>query len=460
MKIYNSLTNSLENFNSIEKNKVGIYVCGPTVYNYIHIGNSRPIIVFDVLARYLKSIGYEVKFVQNFTDIDDKIIKKSIEEKVPFKDITEKYISAFLEDISKLNVIEGILRPRVSENIPEIIQMIKNLIDNSYAYELNGDVLFDVHKYRDYGKLSNRTISNKENVEETETKKNVEDFALWKKKKEGEPYWDSPWSKGRPGWHIECSAMSEKYLGKNFDIHCGGLDLIFPHHENEIAQSICSHCEKTTFANYWMHNGFVEINGEKMSKSLGNFITLHDILKKYEGNILRFFMLTSHYRKPINFSYENIEIAKKTLSSIEDTLYRYESISNTQNSNKEILKLIDKFNDKFEESLDEDLNTPAAISSIHDHIKDINKLILNNGYIELKNVVDNLRDKLVNILGVELNIVKNNKIEEQLIDLLYRIREDARSNKNYELSDFIRDELFKIGIKTSDRKVKNENKKI
>lgn len=457
MKIYNSLTNSLENFNSIEKNKVGIYVCGPTVYNYIHIGNSRPIIVFDVLARYLKSIGYEVKFVQNFTDIDDKIIKKSIEEKVPFKDITEKYISAFLEDISKLNIIEGILRPRVSENIPEIIQMIENLIDNSYAYELNGDVLFDVHKYRDYGKLSNRTISNKENVEETETKKNVEDFALWKKKKEGEPYWDSPWSKGRPGWHIECSAMSEKYLGKNFDIHCGGLDLIFPHHENEIAQSICSHCEKTTFANYWMHNGFVEINGEKMSKSLGNFITLHDILKKYEGNILRFFMLTSHYRKPINFSYENIEIAKKTLSSIEDTLDRYESISNTQNSNKEILKLIDKFNDKFKESLDEDLNTPAAISSIHDHIKDINKLILNNGYIELKNVVDNLRDKLVNILGVELNMVKNNKIEEQLIDLLYKIREDARSNKNYELSDFIRDELFKIGIKTSDRKVKNEN---
>ena len=206
-----------------------------------------------------------------------------------------------------------------------------------------------------------------------------------------------------------------------------------------------------------LQNGFVEINGEKMSKSLGNFITLHDILKKYEGNILRFFMLTSHYRKPINFSYENIEIAKKTLSSIEDTLYRYESISNTQNSNKEILKLIDKFNDKFKESLDEDLNTPAAISSIHDHIKDINKLILNNGYIELKNVVDNLRDKLVNILGVELNIVKNNKIEEQLIDLLYRIREDARSNKNYELSDFIRDELFKIGIKTSDRKVKNEN---
>lgn len=457
MKIYNSLTNSLENFNSIEKNKVGIYVCGPTVYNYIHIGNSRPIIVFDVLARYLKSIGYEVKFVQNFTDIDDKIIKKSIEEKVPFKDITEKYISAFLEDISKLNIIEGILRPRVSENIPEIIQMIENLIDNSYAYELNGDVLFDVHKYRDYGKLSNRTISNKENVEETETKKNVEDFALWKRKKEGEPYWDSPWSKGRPGWHIECSAMSEKYLGKNFDIHCGGLDLIFPHHENEIAQSICSHCEKTTFANYWMHNGFVEINGEKMSKSLGNFITLHDILKKYEGNILRFFMLTSHYRKPINFSYENIEIAKKTLSSIEDTLYRYESISNTKNSNKEILKLIDKFNAKFKESLDEDLNTPAAISSIHDHIKDINKLILNNGYIELKNVVDNLRDKLVNILGVELNMVKNNKIEEQLIDLLYRIREDARSNKNYELSDFIRDELFKIGIKTSDRKVKNEN---
>ncbi len=456
MKIYNSLTNSLENFNSIEKNKVGIYVCGPTVYNYIHIGNSRPIIVFDVLARYLKSIGYEVKFVQNFTDIDDKIIKKSIEENISFKDITEKYISAFLEDISKLNVIEGIIRPRVSENIPEIIEMIKNLIDNSYAYELNGDVLFDVHKYKNYGQLSNRTLSDTEN-EENINKRNVEDFALWKKKKEGEPFWNSPWSEGRPGWHIECSAMSEKYLGNNFDIHCGGLDLIFPHHENEIAQSICSHCEKTSFANYWMHNGFVEINGEKMSKSIGNFITLHDILEKYDGNVLRFFMLTSHYRKPINFSYENIDIAKKTLTSIEDTLYRYESLSNTNDSNKELLELLNKFNDKFMYSLDEDLNTPGAISSIHEHIREVNKLILDKGYIELKNIVDNLKDKLINILGVELNMGKNNEIEEQLIDLLNRIREDARTNKNYELSDFIRDELLKIGIKTSDRKVKNEN---
>ena len=456
MKIYNSLTNSLENFNSIEKNKVGIYVCGPTVYNYIHIGNSRPIIVFDVLARYLKSIGYEVKFVQNFTDIDDEIIKKSIEENISFKDITEKYISAFLEDISKLNVIEGIIRPRVSENIPEIIEMIKNLIDNSYAYELNGDVLFDVHKYKNYGQLSNRTLSDTEN-EENINKRNVEDFVLWKKKKEGEPFWNSPWSEGRPGWHIECSAMSEKYLGNNFDIHCGGLDLIFPHHENEIAQSICSHCEKTSFANYWMHNGFVEINGEKMSKSIGNFITLHDILEKYDGNVLRFFMLTSHYRKPINFSYENIDIAKKTLTSIEDTLYRYESLSNTNDSNKELLELLNKFNDKFMYSLDEDLNTPGAISSIHEHIREINKLILDKGYIELKNIVDNLKDKLINILGVELNMGKNNEIEEQLIDLLNRIREDARTNKNYELSDFIRDELLKIGIKTSDRKVKNEN---
>ena len=456
MKIYNSLTNSLENFNSIEKNKVGIYVCGPTVYNYIHIGNSRPIIVFDVLARYLKSIGYEVKFVQNFTDIDDKIIKKSIEENISFKDITEKYISAFLEDISKLNVIEGIIRPRVSENIPEIIEMIKNLIDNSYAYELNGDVLFDVHKYKNYGQLSNRTLSDTEN-EENINKRNVEDFALWKKKKEGEPFWNSPWSEGRPGWHIECSAMSEKYLGNNFDIHCGGLDLIFPHHENEIAQSICSHCEKTSFANYWMHNGFVEINGEKMSKSIGNFITLHDILEKYDVNVLRFFILTSHDRKPINFSYENIDIAKKTLTSIEDTLYRYESLSNTNDSNKELLELLNKFNDKFMYSLDEDLNTPGAISSIHEHIREVNKLILDKGYIELKNIVDNLKDKLINILGVELNMGKNNEIEEQLIDLLNRIREDARTNKNYELSDFIRDELLKIGIKTSDRKVKNEN---
>lgn len=313
MKIYNSLNNKIESFKTIEKNKVKMYVCGPTVYNYIHIGNARPIIVFDSLARFLKKIGYDVKFVQNFTDIDDKIINKSLEENIDISKLTEKYIEAFLNDISQLNVLNDVIRPKVSDNILEIIDMIQNLINKGYAYELNGNVFFRVKKYLEYGKISNQNIDNLEHgirIESDEKKESPLDFVLWKKRKEHEPYWESPFSKGRPGWHIECSALIKKYLGDKIDIHGGGIDLIFPHHENENAQSVCS-CNNDNLANFWLHNGHLEINGEKMSKSLNNFMLLRDILKEYDGNIIRFFMLSTHYRKPIDFSKEGLDSSKK-----------------------------------------------------------------------------------------------------------------------------------------------------
>ena len=317
MKLYNTMTNKIEEFKTIEENKVKMYVCGPTVYNYIHLGNARPIVVFDTLARYFKYKGMEVDYVQNFTDVDDKIINKSIEEGTSASEVSEKYIKYFFEDISKLNILESVKRPKVTENMAEIIEIIQKLIDNGFAYEKDGDVYFEVKKYKDYGKLSNQKIEELElgaRIDVSEIKKNPVDFALWKKKKDGEPFWESPWGQGRPGWHIECSAMAKKYLGDTFDIHGGGQDLVFPHHENEIAQSKCAY--HGNFANYWLHNGFIQINGDKMSKSLGNFFLLREILEKFSGNVVRLFILSTHYRKPINFSFENMEDTKKALQNI------------------------------------------------------------------------------------------------------------------------------------------------
>lgn len=460
MYIYNSLNNKLEKFKSIEKNKVGIYVCGPTVYNYIHIGNLRPVIVFDTLARYLKSLGYEVKFIQNFTDIDDKIIKSSLEENTNIEELTNKYIKAFLEDISQFNILKDVIRPKVSENIDEILEMIQKLIDNGYAYVNNGDVLFKVNKFKEYGKLSNQNINeliSGARIKSGENKESSLDFVLWKKKKENEPYWESPWSQGRPGWHIECSAMAHKYLGNNFDIHAGGIDLIFPHHENEIAQSRCSCNEKNHYAKYWMHNGHLEINGEKMSKSLGNFKLVREILKKYSGNIIRLFLLSTHYRKPINFNFEYLESTKKSLYYLINTIKRYSNIENiTKSENKEIIKLINNFELNFKNAMDDDLNTPLAIASIHEFIKLVNKEINIKGYTkEILDVANLIKYKLEDILGVELMIKNNNNLEEKLIELLNKVRDIARNNKNYELSDMIRDELKKLGLQISDGKVKN-----
>ena len=474
MKLYNTMTNKIEEFKTIEENKVKMYVCGPTVYNYIHLGNARPIVVFDTLARYFEHKGMKVEFVQNFTDVDDKIINKSIEEGTSASEVSEKYIKYFFEDISKLNILESVKRPKVTENMAEIIEIIQKLIDNGFAYEKNGDVYFEVKKYKDYGKLSNQKIEELElgaRIDVSEIKKNPVDFALWKKKKDGEPFWESPWGQGRPGWHIECSAMAKKYLGDTFDIHGGGQDLVFPHHENEIAQSKCAY--HGNFANYWLHNGFIQINGDKMSKSLGNFFLLREILEKFSGNVVRLFILSTHYRKPINFSFENMEDTKKALQNIVKSMnkfenivekYKNEKIENVKNS--EFSQKIEEFDKKFEEAMDEDMNTPQALATIFDQIRETNKFISTNEnefstiYYEIKKSYDSLKTKIENVFGIAIeveNAVKeeegeNMELTKKLIELLIKLRSEARSEKNFKLSDEIRDELKALGVEIKDNK--------
>ena len=474
MKLYNTMTNKIEEFKTIEENKVKMYVCGPTVYNYIHLGNARPIVVFDTLARYFKYKGMEVDYVQNFTDVDDKIINKSIEEGISASEVSEKYIKYFFEDINRLNILESVKRPKVTENMAEIIEIIQKLIDNGFAYEKDGDVYFEVKKYKDYGKLSNQKIEELElgaRIDVSEIKKNPVDFALWKKKKDGEPFWESPWGQGRPGWHIECSAMAKKYLGDTFDIHGGGQDLVFPHHENEIAQSKCAY--HGNFANYWLHNGFIQINGDKMSKSLGNFFLLREILEKFSGNVVRLFILSTHYRKPINFSFENMEDTKKTLQNIVKSMnkfenivekYKNEKIENVKNS--EFSQKIEEFDKKFEDAMDEDMNTPQALATIFDQIRETNKFIFTNEsefstiYYEIKKSYDSLKKKIENVFGIAIeaeNAVKkedgeNMELTKKLIELLIKLRSEARSEKNFKLSDEIRDELKKLGVEIKDNK--------
>ena len=474
MKLYNTMTNKIEEFKTIEENKVKMYVCGPTVYNYIHLGNARPIVVFDTLARYFEHKGMEIEFVQNFTDVDDKIINKSMEEGTSASEVSEKYIKYFFEDISKLNILESVKRPKVTENMAEIIEIIQKLIDNGFAYEKDGDVYFEVKKYKDYGKLSNQKIEELElgaRIDVSEIKKNPVDFALWKKKKDGEPFWESPWGQGRPGWHIECSAMAKKYLGDTFDIHGGGQDLVFPHHENEIAQSKCAY--DGNFANYWLHNGFIQINGDKMSKSLGNFFLLREILEKFSGNVVRLFILSTHYRKPINFSFENMEDTKKALQNIVKSMNKFENIVEEYKNekiesvkNSEFSQKIDEFDKKFEEAMDEDMNTPQALATIFDQIRETNKLISTNEsefstiYYEIKKSYDSLKKKIKNVFGIALeaeNAVKeedgeNMELTKKLIELLIKLRSEARSEKNFKLSDEIRDELKKLGVEIKDNK--------
>ena len=474
MKLYNTMTNKIEEFKTIEENKVKMYVCGPTVYNYIHLGNARPIVVFDTLARYFKYKGMEVNYVQNFTDVDDKIINKSIEEGISASEVSEKYIKCFFEDINRLNILESVKRPKVTENMAEIIEIIQKLIDNGFAYEKDGDVYFEVKKYKDYGKLSNQKIEELElgaRIDVSEIKKNPVDFALWKKKKDGEPFWESPWGQGRPGWHIECSAMAKKYLGDTFDIHGGGQDLVFPHHENEIAQSKCAY--HGNFANYWLHNGFIQINGDKMSKSLGNFFLLREILEKFSGNVVRLFILSTHYRKPINFSFENMEDTKKALQNIVKSMNKFENIVEKYKNEKienvkisEFSQKIDEFDKKFEEAMDEDMNTPQALATIFDQIRETNKFIFTNEsefstiYYEIKKSYESLKRKIGNVFGIEIEMENSAKEEDgenmeltkKLIELLIKLRSEARSEKNFKLSDEIRDELKKLGVEIKDNK--------
>jgi cysteinyl-tRNA synthetase len=459
VRIYNTLTNSIEELKTIEEKKLKLYVCGPTVYNYIHIGNVRPLVVFDILARYFEYKDFEVNYVQNFTDIDDKIIKRANEEGVTEEEVTKKYIEAFHEDTSKLNLLKNINRPKVTENIPEIIDIIQKLIDNGYAYSINGDVFFDVLKYEKYGQLSNQKLDELElgsRVEIMEAKKNPMDFALWKNKKEGEPYWESPWGNGRPGWHIECSAMAHKYLGESFDIHGGGQDLIFPHHENEIAQSRCAY--NGEFAKYWMHNGYVQLNGEKMSKSTGNFFLLREIEEKFSGAVIRLFIASNHYRKPMNFSFEEMENTKKTLENITNSMLRISSNQAEQEivTDHEFIDMITKFDEKFEYAMEDDLNTPMALATIFDQIRETNKYIDNNGKsLGVKASYTSLKKKLIDVIGIEIeydNKGATNDLTEKLIELLLNLRKEARETKNFPLSDKIRDELKAIGIEIKDNK--------
>lgn len=459
MRIYNTLTNSIEELKTIEEKKLKLYVCGPTVYNYIHIGNVRPLVVFDILARYFEYKDFEVNYVQNFTDIDDKIIKRANEEGISEEEVTKKYIEAFHEDTSKLNLLKNINRPKVTENIPEIIDIIQKLIDKGYAYSINGDVFFDVLKYEKYGQLSNQKLDELElgsRVEIMESKKNPMDFALWKNKKEGEPYWESPWGNGRPGWHIECSAMAHKYLGESFDIHGGGQDLIFPHHENEIAQSRCAY--NGEFAKYWMHNGYVQLNGEKMSKSTGNFFLLREIEEKFSGAVIRLFIASNHYRKPMNFSFEEMENTKKTLENITNSMLRISSNQAEEEivTDHEFIDMITKFDEKFEYAMEDDLNMPMALATIFDQIRETNKYIDNNGKsLGVKASYTSLKKKLVDVIGIEIeydNKGATNDLTDKLIELLLNLRKEARETKNFPLSDKIRDELKAIGIEIKDNK--------
>ncbi|MDU7496677.1 cysteine--tRNA ligase [Sneathia sanguinegens] len=453
MKLYNTLTNKLEDFVPIEQNKVKMYVCGPTVYNYIHIGNARPIIVFDVLARIFKYKGYTLQYVQNFTDIDDKIIKKANEEGKTCDEISEKYIEAFLEDIKEMNVIPEIIRPRVTENLDEIKQLISNLLKKGYAYKKGEDVIFSINKYNDYGKLSNQDLNSLTNgvrIEVDEKKDNPNDFVLWKGRKANEPYYESDFGLGRPGWHIECSAMIHKYLGNNIDIHAGGQDLIFPHHENERAQSNCGYDVNNEFVNYWLHNSYITINSEKMSKSLGNFKLLRDILKSYNGNVIRHFILTCHYRKNLNFSTEDLEVSKKTLEKISKSMSTFKML-NKGKEDEALEAILKEFKTNFILALEADINTPKALACVSILIKKVNKLLATKES-NVERVYFEIKDKMENILGIKLNEDKIENDKNKILEILLNIREKLRQQKNYELADKIREELAILGIDISDKK--------
>lgn len=449
MKILNTLTRRKEEFVPINEGKVGIYVCGPTVYDYIHIGNARPMIVFDTLRRYLEYKGYDVNYVSNFTDVDDKIIKRANEEGVDASVISERYIAEVKKDMAALNVREATTHPKATEEIPDMIEMVKTLIEKGYAYEVNGTVYFRTRKFKDYGKLSKKNIDDLRSgnrdllVSGVDEKEDPLDFVLWKPKKEGEPSWPSPWGDGRPGWHLECSVMSKKYIGDVIDIHAGGEDLVFPHHENEIAQSEAAN--GTEFARYWMHNGFLKINNEKMSKSLGNFFTVREIAEKYPLQVIRFFMLSAHYRSPLNFSADLVEASKNGLERILTAVDRLKSISGTEGEvDKAVADEMDAFVKKYEAVMDDDLNTADAISVIFELVKYANVNVTEESTKATVELVLNTVTKLCDILGIITE--KKKEILDSDIEALIEERQAARKAKNFARADEIRDQLSDMGI--------------
>ena len=449
MIIYNTMTRKKEEFVPADKNEAKIYACGPTVYNYIHIGNARPLCVFDVLRRYLEYRGMNVKFVQNFTDVDDKIIKRANEEGLSFSKVSEKYINEFWTDAHGLNVRDASVHPKATENIDEIIEIIKSLVDKGYAYDVDGDVYFRTLKFGDYGKLSHQPIEDLQSgarIAIGEKKEDPLDFALWKAAKEGEPYWDSPWGKGRPGWHIECSAMNRRYLGKTIDIHCGGQDLIFPHHENEIAQSECAN--GCTFARYWMHNGYINVDNVKMSKSLGNFKTVREIADKYGYEVIRYFLISSHYRSPINYSLEIIEQCRSALDRLytcrESLDFAIKNAADIEDDN-ELIDLINSRREQFIKAMDDDLNTADGIAAVFELVKDINTKILDKNVS--KNVCETAAkvfDELCGVLGILYNR-KSNDLDAEIEELIEK-RQQARAAKDWATADKIRDDLKARGI--------------
>ena len=452
MKIYNTLTRKKEEFVPIEEGKVRMYVCGPTVYNLIHIGNARPMIVFDTVRRYLEHKGYQVNYVSNFTDVDDKIIKKANEEGVDASVISQRYIDEAKKDMESLNVREATHHPRATEEIEGMIDMIRTLIQKGHAYAVDGTVYFKTRSFKDYGKLSKKNIDDLEaghrdiKVTGEEGKEDPLDFVLWKPKKEGEPSWPSPWGEGRPGWHIECSVMSKKYLGEEIDIHAGGEDLIFPHHENEIAQSEA--CNGKMFAHYWMHNGFLNINNVKMSKSLGNFFTVREISEKYDLQVLRFFMLSAHYRSPLNFSADLMEASKNGLDRIVTAAERLRSLTGTQaamsDDEKAVLAQLEALVGKYEQAMEDDFNTADAISAIFEIVKLSNVSVSENSSKALISKFVERIETLCGVLGIET------KRQEMLLDAdieaLIGQRQEARKARDFARADAIRDELAQKGI--------------
>ncbi|MDF3000165.1 MAG: cysteine--tRNA ligase [Bacillota bacterium] len=456
MKIYNTLTRKKEEFVPIDENEIKIYVCGPTVYNYFHIGNARPFVVFDTLRKYLTYRGKSVKFVQNFTDVDDKIINKAREEGVKAGEISEKYIEEYYKDAKALNVEKASVHPKVTENMTEIIDFVQGLIDKGYAYEADGDVYYSTRKFDDYGKLSKQNIEDLEagaRIEVEEKKQDPLDFALWKAQKtDDELAWKSPWGLGRPGWHIECSVMSTKYLGETIDIHAGGQDLTFPHHENEIAQT-----EAYTgkpFANYWMHNGYITIDNEKMSKSKGNFFTVRDILEDYDGEIMRFFLLSGHYRSPINFSRDLMEQAKNALARMQNAKNNLKHLAEKGegsliDSEKTAYDELLKYREKFIAAMEDDLNTADAISAIFELIKDINTAAKDGASKEFAEKCLSLLDELTAVLGILRDKEESGGIDEEVQKLVDE-RQAARKAKDFARSDEIRDILKAKGITLED----------
>ena len=455
MKVYNTLTRKKEELVPITPGEIKMYACGPTVYNYIHIGNARPLCIFDILRRYLEYRGYNVKFVQNFTDIDDKIIRRANEEHVDFSEISERYIKEFWTDADGLNVRHATINPKATENIDAIIQIISTLIEKGYAYEAQDDVYFSTEKFKDYGKLSHQPLEDLEagaRIMVGEVKREPMDFAVWKAAKPGEPAWDSPWGKGRPGWHIECSAMNWRYLGDTIDIHCGGQDLIFPHHENEIAQSECF--TGKPFAHYWMHNGYINVDNVKMSKSLGNFFTVRDVAEKYGYEPIRYLLISAQYRSPINYSTDIIEqciAALNRLYTCRDSLdfELKNAVGAEHDGDKAIIDGFNKYREQFIAAMDDDLNTADAIASIFELVRDINTNVV--GKTPSKALVEGaiaMFDELTGVLG----LVYNRKTEtlDSDVETLIEARTNARKEKNWAEADRIRDQLKEMGIVLED----------